>query len=521
MFLFLLTSCFNEPEKKTENGDGEQVESVNPWDELEAVYGIANRDDDNENGSADWLDGLVDEEDDLATLIIPSGITDALEDGQELELTLNDDEFRIYEDGGIELENAGDSFTITSGSEIQVEFSSFNAKGSATLTLLENGSEEKSATIHLYASPLMVNHHLQPAETVFVMKINGNRDFVNGFQDVIGDDLVDFPLNSYEYDVWIQDEMEFAVFSSPEQRVDFLWDSIRDRGLDPLPETFEDPNFIVETYGSGWATSQDSFGNLEASPPVTVDGKHYPFGRAYYGKWGNERLHEEMRDLLDSQEIQAPVEIDVEWLCVGHVDEFVSFIPDPTAPQGFRMLVADVNKAYEFLESIEDVSLPKYSFHGVGSSTEILEERSLRTLNEELQEIYIEPNIEIFKEEFGITEEEIIRVPSLFEEVSGCYGTNAALIPGTVNMVVFTSEDGKSAELFTADPFFRGSNQSQSEDVFIQHVESLLPSSVTTHWIDDWDWYHEGLGEVHCGSNVLRSPSTEAWIKAHQQSEAE
>ena len=63
-------------------------------------------------------------------------------------------------------------------------------------------------------------------------------------------------------------------------------DSIRDRGLDPLPEAELEGNGVgVQTWGEGWATSQDPFGNLEASPPVTVDGVEYPFGRIYYGDW--------------------------------------------------------------------------------------------------------------------------------------------------------------------------------------------------------------------------------------------
>ena len=99
----------------------------------------------------------------------------------------------------------------------------------------------------------------------------------------------------------------------------------------------------------------------------------------------------------------------------------------------------------------------------------------------------------------------------LFEEAQGCWGDTATLMPGVVNMTVFTHESGESADIFMPDPFFRDSTDSQADDPFIAHIESLLPDSVTPHWIDDWEWYHSQLGEVHCGSNTLRTPVENAW----------
>lgn len=36
-----------------------------------------------------------------------------------------------------------------------------------------------------------------------------------------------------------------------------------------------------------------------------------------------------VRDFLQAQQVQAPVELYSDWLYVGHVDEFLSFIPIP------------------------------------------------------------------------------------------------------------------------------------------------------------------------------------------------
>lgn len=34
-----------------------------------------------------------------------------------------------------------------------------------------------------------------------------------------------------------------------------------------------------------------------------------------------------VRDFLQAQQVQAPVELYSDWLSVGHVDEFLSFVP--------------------------------------------------------------------------------------------------------------------------------------------------------------------------------------------------
>lgn len=36
-----------------------------------------------------------------------------------------------------------------------------------------------------------------------------------------------------------------------------------------------------------------------------------------------------VRDFLHAQKVQPPVELFVDWLAVGHVDEFLSFVPAP------------------------------------------------------------------------------------------------------------------------------------------------------------------------------------------------
>lgn len=55
-----------------------------------------------------------------------------------------------------------------------------------------------------------------------------------------------------------------------------------------------------------------------------------------------------MQDFLGAQQVQAPVKLYSDWLFVGHVDEFLSFVPGPK--KGFRLLLASPRACYALLE---------------------------------------------------------------------------------------------------------------------------------------------------------------------------
>lgn len=37
------------------------------------------------------------------------------------------------------------------------------------------------------------------------------------------------------------------------------------------------------------------------------------------------------------------------------------------------------------------------------------------------------------------------------------------------------------------------------------------PLGLTLHFLDDWCEYHVQLGEVHCGTNTLRTTTSARW----------
>ena len=491
--------------------------STKAWEApIEPIIGIANIDDDNQDGTTDWDGELSDAENDLTLFELPQEMKDAVGSNNSVRIRQNNNGFRIYIDGELKSNSEEDLFDITSvDSTLEFEFEQLNTTGSVTLLLLDkNGDTKSEQDVDVISAPMLLNHHLQPMEQVYAMEGNGfisNQQFIQGFEDALGSDFTAFDLRSYEWDVWLQDEIEFASLASNGTRLDIIIDSIRDRGLDRLPEEqFDGPDVWIETWGRGMANSQDSFGNLEVAPPV--DG--YPYGRIYYGDWyyGNsiETITSDLTDAFDNQGMQDPFTLDVTFLCVGHVDEYLTFVPDASSPKGFKLLLADVNAGYAFLETLSpSMSLPKYaSSKGIPDVGSILDDNALRRLNEDIQLDYIEPTWEVMQAELGLTEDDLIRIPMLFEEAYQCGGFTATLIPSTLNMVVATNADGTGADLVMPDPYFRSTVNDQSSDPFIEHVNGLLPAGNTPHWIDDWDDYHMQLGEVHCGSNTLRTPMT-------------
>ena len=42
-------------------------------------------------------------------------------------------------------------------------------------------------------------------------------------------------------------------------------------------------------------------------------------------------------------------------------------------------------------------------------------------------------------------------------------------------------------------------------------MEAAMPAHINFHFVDDWDVYHMGLGEVHCGTNMTRAPRDDWW----------
>lgn len=513
----LLAACGGEdlgPE-----ATGADAGPAGPMFVFDDVYGVPNLDNDDAS-QRDWDQPLFAGDNDLSVLVLP-GDRLALA-GSEVQLSLSGDTdlVRVYRGGELLLGAGASTNQVTlavdgSDVELAIEFGDYLARAELSLS-----GGDQSTSVRLQAAPLIMNHHLQPAEHVWVVRYNFNRSdnesMVNEFATTLGSKFTAVPGSSVGRDVWIQDEYEFSTATGAGgQRLNVVIDSIRNRGLQGYAQSaWVRPDTIAQTWGNPqFATTYDSFGNLEASPPVTVNGVSYPFGKIYYGRVGNAGLNTALSSFLASQRVQAPFELPTNWLCVGHVDEFSSFVPDPSSPKGFKLVMADVRSAWELLAALpSNRSIPLYGQdHGYSTVGALRGDANLVALNNEIQETYLDPITETFKAELGLTDEDIIRIPSLFEQVGGCNGRVAALVPGMVNLVV--ADFGQGTHIFTADPFFRSTND-PSTDPFITAFTQAMPAGTEIHYVDDWDVYHLGLGEVHCGTNVRRTPTASWWTDA-------
>jgi len=483
------------------------------------VFGVANLDDDDGAGR-DWEQAPFAADDDLAKLTLAAD-TLALASGP-VTLSLSGDlaTIKIYRANVLILggtAGAGPATITPNGADVDlmIEFGNYSTRGQLVIA-----SGANTFTSTLQAAPLLMNHHLQPAEHVWAVRVSDNASFIASYQTALGAKFTAVTGSTVGSDVWMQDEFEFGTTTGEgNQRLDVVIDSVRDRGLDGYAEAaWVKPDTIASAWGSPQsATSYDSFGNLEASPPVVVGGVSYPFGKIYYGRVGTAStagLNNTLGNFLASQKVQDPFTLPTNWLCVGHVDEYSSFLPDPASPKGFKLVIADVPAALAVLNTLSPTaSLPMYSQdHGYATVGSILNDTALIALNQDLQADYLNPIIAKFKTELGLTDADIIKVPSLFETVSNCGGRVAALIPGMANLIV-ANVDGQTTHVFTADPFFR-STTNQATDPMINAFKAASSPSLQWHFIDDWDTYHLGLGEVHCGTNVRRTPTASWWTTA-------
>ena len=481
------------------------------------LVGVPNIDDDDRDGQIDWdQEGSADGDNDFA-------LGNLVTHGRQVQLTLEGSGIRVYQGNTLLLDEINNTTQIDADTEFRVEYDQFLAQ--ARLNILDVSRSDEFEVV-LTASPLFLNHHLQPSEETMALSIRGgdgwdNSDFIDGYQSNLGDDFIEIPGSRYDYDPWVQDEFEFGYATSPDAHLDVIFDTHRNgqggpgEGLDDFPENaYVNPDWVIVNWGRIEANSLDYGGNLEISPPVTVDGVDYPFGRIYYGGTAGYMPQQATRKALEDMKLQKPFMADSTWLCVGHIDEFTTTIPDPSSPKGFRFVISDTRSAWDLLESFDpDTSLPRYSLtgwsgHSIDDIGEILDDRALRNLNDEIQDI-LDDEKDRFVRELGLTEEDIIYMPSLFEEPQGCGQYVAALIPGMANLIV--SQANGEPTVFLADPFLREDSADQSTDPMIEYVRDIFPSDLNLVFLDDWSVYHMGLGEVHCGSNVMRTAPTEWW----------
>lgn len=105
----------------------------------------------------------------------------------------------------------------------------------------------------------------------------------------------------------------------------------------------------------------DKGGNVLASPPLPG----FPHGRIIVGR----SLQQELKEFFRQQRLQASpdgnlIEIDTDWLKIGHVDEIIAFVTARDRP-GFRVVLPDFQAGLRILAS---VPVERALFYAQGSA---------------------------------------------------------------------------------------------------------------------------------------------------------
>ncbi|NXG70858.1 PADI3 deiminase, partial [Baryphthengus martii] len=371
-------------------------------------------------------------------------------------------------------------------------------------------------TVVFRVAPWIMTPNTAAPLEVFVCSVLDNEDFVaavGALAEKAKCSLTVCPLWENRNDRWIQDEVEFGYVQAPHKTFPVVFDSPRDRELMDFPiQRILGPDFgYVTRQAPEGASSLDSFGNLEVSPPVTAQGKEYPLGRILIGssfpRFGGRRMAKAVKDFLSAQQVQAPVELFSDWLSVGHVDEFLSFVPAPDR-KGFRLLLASPSACYQlFKEKQEEGFGEAAMFEGLEEKpkfqptiTEILANKDLQKFNNYVQSC-IDWNRDVLKRALGLAEKDIIDIPQLFHG-NVTHGAKA-FFPDMVNMLVL----GK--HLGIPKPFGPSVG---GQCCLEERVRALLePLGLNCTFINDFYSYHMHSGEIHCGTNVRRKPFAFKW----------
>ncbi|KAM7402518.1 hypothetical protein PAMP_017746 [Pampus punctatissimus] len=363
---------------------------------------------------------------------------------------------------------------------------------------------------------IMTPNTLKPVE-VFVCSTHDNFAFLKGMKNLVASSGYKLKIcHQYMHrgDRWMQDELEFGYIDAPHHQFPVVLDSPRDGDLKTFPyEELLGPDFGHVTRASDDVNSLDSFGNLEVSPPVTVNGKNYPLGRIIIGMafataTEGRNMTQVVQDFLWAQKVQEPIVLFSDWLYVGHVDEFMTFVPAPDR-KGFRLLLASPDAAFKLFRGLQNDGHGQTKlFEGLENEDPITVDKILSDRGFQAENIYVQGcidwNRDVLKRELGLDEEDIIDLPILFKVVviRGMYKA-VAYYPDMVNMIVL----GKN--LGIPKPFGPKVNgRCALETEMCSLMEGL---GLTCTFIDDFASYHKRHGDVHCGSNVRREPFDFKW----------
>lgn len=464
--------------------------------------------------------------------------------------------------------------------------------GRATVEFtVKDGGHEARDSVALRVAPVLTQHHGQAAKQLLTSQVDGpdGRDsgherFVQELGDMSSSLGLESPMHAFEGcgELWTQDFFEPGYMSIPGPNgpvsLHIMLRSAQDY-REAGRKVFQDlrSNTVGAVQHLAGGDTVDSTGNLETIPPYSHRGKAYPAGRAVMG---TQKTKPHMMAFLEAQETQAPIELNTSWLSVGHVDEFLQFLPADNK-LGWVLMADDPLAGLDILRQARQaghgkekaVSRPRSpadpeKWHVTTTIDEVLDSTDFAAVQNK-SAAHIAGNIEILKRETGLTDADVIRLPCLYhlepdpwgrfvsdiwtyEKMAGnetrrmsrravrvkapnaldagtpptklADGNGAsierrqsfswsefetwpvlALYPGIINSVVVDRK-----HIVAPNPW---GPVIDGRDVLAAAAdEAYAKAGYTVRYIDDWFTHHVEMGDVHCGSNVIRRvPADGKW----------
>ncbi|XP_037354834.1 protein-arginine deiminase type-6 isoform X1 [Talpa occidentalis] len=334
---------------------------------------------------------------------------------------------------------------------------------------------------------------------------------------------------------WLQDEMAFCYTQAPHKTISFLLDTPRVLKLEDFPMKYSlspGVGYVTRLTKDHRVASMDSIGNLMVSPPVKVKGKEYPLGRiligsSFYPSKEGRDMSKALRGFLYAQRVQAPVELFSDWLMVGHVDEFLCFLPTRDkreGEKGFRLLLASPSSCYKLFQEkqkegygdtvlFEEVRDDQLLSNGREAYTinQLLADEDMRKQNDYVEKC-INLNRELLKRELGLVERDIVDIPQLFclEQLTNVPSSQQTgklfarpYFPNLMQMIVLDKNLGIPKPF---GPQIKGA--CCLEEKICQLLE---PLDFTCTFIDDFDCYLTDIGDFCACANIRRVPFAFKW----------
>ncbi|KAK1446228.1 hypothetical protein CMEL01_10471 [Colletotrichum melonis] len=218
------------------------------------------------------------------------------------------------------------------------------------------------------------------------------------------------------------------------------------------------------------------------------------------------------------------------WLLIGHVDEFVQFLPSNETGLGFTIGIADTTSALDLLRNTSAAAhggVRAISFNGsVEGSFSITKEELAMTVdellaNETFHEVnayaqrHIDANLGILLAEMPILRDHVVRIPSLFKapKVSSLSSLTETVMEGEYLLVSFSPAaiNGVVLGNYYVSPKTWGRVVEGRDILEFALREVYAKAGMEVGFVDDFMSHHHTFGEVHCGSNTFRETDAAWW----------